>query len=123
MKQSFSLKKFPYKRALVFLIFLFMGVSCSLQKSQIITMQGYRETHIGMSEEALRKKFGDPFNTYVQDNGVMVYEYIERFQKLGPNQQLVLESRRYYFHIKDNKVVSKHMVIRDLPGYEPMNQV
>ena len=75
-----------------------------------------------MSEEMLVKTYGHPLNVYHKDNGEVVYEYVERFQ-MGMTEKRIVESRRYYFTIKDKKIIHKQMVISNQPAYEPMNQL
>lgn len=108
------------------LIIVFLALSaCSLQKGPVMTVEGYQNIQIGMSEETLVKTFGPPHSTSHRDSGVVIYEYIERFEMVmeGQTEQSIIEMRRYYFFIKDGIVVSKHMRLYDRPGYEPMNQL
>lgn len=96
--------------------------ACSFDKQPIVTIEGYQETQIGMSEEALIQKFGPPHSITHRDSGVVIYEYVERFQ-MDQTEDSIVEIRRYYFFIQDGQVVSKHMRLYDRPGYEPMNEV
>ena len=85
-------------------------------------MEAYHSTHIGISEEVLVKTYGQPQNIFHQDSGVIIYEYIERFQ-MGMTEKSIVEIRRYYFYIKDGKVSSKQVRIFNQPAYEHMNQL
>ena len=75
-----------------------------------------------MPEELLVKQFGDPLNTYYRDNGDVIYEYIERFQ-LGLTQKRIVEAKRYYFTAKNGKIISKRIVVKNQPFFEPMNEL
>ena len=88
----------------------------------MMNLEAFEETNIGMSEENLVKAYGEPLNKYHHDNGVTVYEYIERFN-MGPAENRVVEARRYYFYIRDGKVISKQMSIKNQPAFQPMNSV
>ena len=110
-------------RQVYLFICLLVGLGgCLTQKRPTMTIETFHETHIGMSEELLVKTYGPPFNTYHQDNEVIVYEYVERFN-MGAAEQRVVEARRYYFFIHEGKVVSKQMAIKNIPGYDPMYQL
>ncbi len=87
-----------------------------------MTMETFQEVDVGTTELDLRKKYGDPINTYHKTNGLTIYEYSERFT-LGPLEQRVVEERRYYFYIRDGVVTSKRMIIRNPPPFEPMDDV
>jgi hypothetical protein len=65
--------------------------------------------------------YGEPLNIYHKDNGEVVYEYVERFQ-MGMSERYV-EARKYYFTIKNKKVIHKQMVISNQPGYDFMNDL
>ncbi len=104
----------------IYIAVTFLG--CARQQKPTMTLDTFQETHVGMSEELLVKTYGPPFNTYYKDNGIVVYEYIERFS-MGSAEMRVVEARRYYFYIKDGKVVSKQMSVKNQPGYEPMNEL
>ncbi len=69
-----------------------------------------------MSEDALLKLYGPPLNIYQKDDGTTLYEYVERFQMNGQT----VEARRYHFTIKNGKLVSKRITIRNQPAYEPL---
>ena len=72
-----------------------------------------------MSEELLVKTYGEPHSMQHRDNGVVIYEYVERFN-MGAAEQRVVEMRRYYFYIRDGKIASKQMAIRNQAPYEPL---
>ena len=40
----------------------------------------------------------------------------------GPDNRIV-EARKYYFTIKDKKIVHKQMVLSNQPGYDSMNDL
>ena len=82
-----------------------------------MTMESYQCIQIGASEEALAKEYGKPHSITYLDTGTIVYEYVERFQ-IGQTQNSIVEIRRYFFYIKDGKVVSKYVRLYDRPGYE-----
>ncbi len=99
------------------------GFGCAhSQKKPTMTIERFQETHIGMSEELLVKTYGPPFNRYYKDDGLVIYEYVERFS-MGSAERRIVESRRYYFTIKDGKIISKQMSTRNQPAYEPMNEL
>ncbi len=104
-----------------FIALLGLLAACSFKSSTVMTRETFSETHVGMSEESLLKTYGRPLNVYHKDNGEVVYEYVERFQ-MGMSDRYV-EARRYYFHIKDKKVIHKQMVISNQPGYDFMNDL
>ena len=79
-----------------------------------MTLSGFQQTHIGMSEENLRKNYGSPHETSHLNNGIIVYEYVERFEA----EMHIIQIRRYLFYIRDGKVVSKQMRLYDRPGYD-----
>jgi hypothetical protein len=98
-----------------FVLFL---ASCSPKSGkEIMTLQSYQETHVGMTEELLLKTYGYPLNITVKNSGIKIYEYIERFQ-MGATNVTIVEVRRYFFYIKDGKVISKQMSIRNQPAYQ-----
>ena len=103
------------------LVIVFLA-ACGARASSVMTGENFQKTHVGMSEEALVKKYGHPLNTYCKDNGDVIYEYVERFQ-LGGATNNTIEARRYYFTIRNHKIMSKRMVIANQPAYEPMNQL
>jgi len=107
-----------------------IGVICLLGACtgrEVMTSANFQKTHVGMSEETLVKTYGRPLNTYVKDDGTTIYEYVERFQmgsaQFGGSYNSTVEARTYLFYIKDHKIIRKQMVIRNQPGYEPMNQL
>jgi hypothetical protein len=102
------------------LIILFI-TACSFQSSNIMTSENFHKTHVGMSEDALVKTYGKPLNVYHKDNGETVYEYVERFQ-MGLSDRYV-EARKYYFTMKNKKIVHKQMVIMNQPGYDSFNDL
>jgi outer membrane protein assembly factor BamE (lipoprotein component of BamABCDE complex) len=102
-----------------FLFFLLFLSACSFKSATVMTSENFHKTHVGMSEEAFLKIYGEPLNVYHKDNGEVVYEYVERFQ-MGMSERYV-EARKYYFTIKNKKVIHKQMVISNQPGYDFMN--
>ncbi|OGN61501.1 MAG: hypothetical protein A3F09_06120 [Chlamydiae bacterium RIFCSPHIGHO2_12_FULL_49_11] len=108
----------------VFLACIFLLTACvnPARRSQVMTLDTYIEVQPGISADALTKAFGQPYNIYQRDDGVSIYEYIERFQ-MGPGYRTV-ESRRYYFIVKENKVIGKQIRIYNQPGYvDPNNSI
>jgi outer membrane protein assembly factor BamE (lipoprotein component of BamABCDE complex) len=105
------------------LLIILVGLlsSCSFKSENVMTRDTFSKTHVGMSEESLLKTYGKPLNVFHKDNGEIVYEYVERFQ-MGMSERYV-ETRRYYFHIKNNKIIHKQMVISNQPGYNFMNDL
>ena len=95
---------------------------CAARSGKMINLESFQETNIGISEENLVKTYGPPLNIHHHDNGIVVYEYVERFT-MGAAERRIVEVRRYYFYIKDGLVISKQMVIKNSPAYEPMNSV
>ena len=100
-------------RKLSIFTILFLA-ACSLGHKPLITIESFQETHIGMSEEAVREKFGEPLNRYHRENHVVIYEYVERFQM----NNRVVEARRYYFVFKEGKLCSKQMTFKNQPAFE-----
>lgn len=103
-------------------VFLFSLVfaltACSPKPDKaIMTIKAYSNTHIGISEDLLIKTYGYPLNIVVNGDNTKQFEYVERFQ-MGNSQLSVIEVRRYFFYIKDGKVVSKRMTIRNQPAWE-----
>lgn len=105
-------------------IFVLLAASACVpdQHRPMMTTERFEEVNIGISEELLVKKYGPPLNIYHRDDGVTVYEYIERFN-MGTAENRIVEARRYFFYVKEGKVVSKQMSIKNQPSFEPMNQV
>ncbi len=95
--------------------------ACSFKSSNVMTGENFQKIHVGMSEESLLKTYGRPLNVYHKDNGEIVYEYVERFQ-MGMSERYV-EARRYYFHVKNKKIIHKQMVISNQPAYDFMNDL
>lgn len=113
---------FVKKTLWAFCLILFACTACARNTKPMMNLEAFEEANVGMSEENLVKTYGEPLNKYYHDNGVAVYEYIERFN-MGPAENRVVEARRYYFYIRDGKVISKQMSIKNQPAYEPMNSV
>ena len=86
-----------------------------------MTGENFSKTHVGMPEESLVNTYGKPLNVYHKDNGEVIYEYVERFQ-MGMSDRYV-EARKYYFIIKNHKVIHKQMIISNQPGYDFMNDL
>ncbi len=104
-------------------IFLFgLLAACNIRATNVMTGENFSKTHVGSSEESLIKTYGQPLSVYHKDNGETVYEYVERFQMGGPDNRIV-EARKYYFTIKDKKIVHKQMVLSNQPGYDSMNDL
>lgn len=76
--------------------------SCALGGSAI-TSTTFQEIQIGTSAPDMIATAGQPYAIHRKEDGFMEYEYIERL-KIGDRDA---EIRRYYFLIKDGKVVSK----------------
>jgi hypothetical protein len=106
------------KKKYISLFLVLLLAACSPKSSkEIMTLQKYQETHVGMTEELLLKTYGYPLNITVKNSGVKIYEYVERFQ-VGATTTTTVEVRRYFFYIKDGKVISKQMSIRNQPAYQ-----
>jgi len=104
-----------------FLLFLFLS-GCSFNEEPIVTIEGYQQTYIGMPEGDLIKLFGRPHSISHRDSGIVVYEYVERFQ-YGQTAQSIVKIQSYYFFIKEGVIVSKQLRLYDRPGYEPINDL
>lgn len=98
------------------LFLMLLLTACSFKSGAVMTGENFQKTHVGMSEESLINTYGTPLNVYHKDNGEIIYEYIERFPMNASSRYV--ESRRYYFHIKNKKVTHKQMVISNQPGYD-----
>lgn len=85
-------------------------------------MMGYEEVQIGSSKEDLLRQFGPPRNIIQHKDGAVVYEYVERLRDGRANRYL-LQVRRYYFIIKDDKVIAKTLRFIDAPGYYPYGEL
>lgn len=109
-------------RMIGMLVALLTMVSCTPKTEHMMNQEAFQKANIGMSEENLVKTYGEPLNKHYHDNGIVVYEYVERFT-MGAAEQRIVEARRYYFYIKEGKVISKQMAIKNQPPYEPMNGV
>jgi len=116
--------KESYVRKIIFAAsFAFLALSgCSHNSKPMMNLQTFHDTQKGMSEELLIKTYGEPMNKHYYDNGIVAYEYVERFN-MGSAEMRVVEVRRYFFNIQDGKVVSKQMVIKNQKAYEPMNEL
>jgi hypothetical protein len=106
---------------LVYIVVLALLTACSFKGSAVMTGENFGKTHVGMPEEMLVNTYGKPLNVYHKDNGEVVYEYVERFQ-MGMSERYV-EARRYYFTIKNKKIIHKQMVISNQPGYDSLNDL
>ena len=96
---------------------------CGRSTHTVMTLETFQETHIGMSEELLVKTYGEPLNRYYRDNGeVVIYEYVERFA-MGTAEKNIVQARRYYFFVKEGKIISRQMAIKNQPAYDQMNQL
>jgi outer membrane protein assembly factor BamE (lipoprotein component of BamABCDE complex) len=95
----------------IFFLLVFLSISCDTKSSQIITMKTYLPVENGETREEILKKFGEPVSIILRDDGVEIFKYIERFSLYGE----VVESRAYYFYIKDGKVIGKIAQIQDRP--------
>ncbi len=104
-----------------FILFIGLMTACSFKSSNVMTSENFYKTHVGMSEESLVQTYGKPLVVHHKDNGEVVYEYVERF--LIGNSDRYVESRKYFFHIKNGKVIHKQMVISNQPGYDFMNDL
>ena len=89
--------------SLLFAALLFSTFSCATRSSKVITMESYLQVETGETREEILRQFGEPFTIEMNDRGVEVFTYIERFFMNGE----VYDSRYYYFYIKDGKVVGK----------------
>lgn len=81
----------------------FMNMSCATRSAKVVTMNSYLQVKNGETREDILKKFGEPVTIEMNDSGVEIFTYIERFEL----QQQVVEARYYYFYIKDGKVIGK----------------
>ncbi|MCH9811251.1 hypothetical protein K0U07_00635 [bacterium] len=87
----------------LWLFLLFGAVSCATRSAKVITMKSYLQVENGETREQVLQQFGEPFSIEMNDSGVEVFTYIERFFMNGE----VYDSRYYYFYIKDGKVIGK----------------
>lgn len=84
---------------------LFVGccllAGCS--KSNIMSSSEYTSVAVGSEVMSLKSLYGEPSTISKLDNGYEIYEYIQR---VSLNRETV-EMRRYYFLIKDGKIINK----------------
>lgn len=80
-----------------------------------MSMKEYRQVQPGMSEEKLRETYGVPDFMTQKDDGLTIYIYIERFI-VGSSRPV--EERRYYYYIRDQKVVAKNVRYYNAPANE-----
>jgi hypothetical protein len=92
---------------------LFFCVACAAG-NKIMTTENYSEIDVGMSVQDLKNQVGEPYSIKQYNDGVKEYEYIERL--VVPDR--TVETRHYFFIIKDEVVVSKRMEQEDY--YKPL---
>jgi hypothetical protein len=92
---------------------LFMLAACTAGH-RIMTTDIFSEMDVGMSEKELKQKAGDPYSVKTLASGDKEYEYIERVIV----DDRAVESRHYFFIIKNGFVFSKKMVEGD--KYKPL---
>ena len=97
-----------------YFIFSLLILSACYAGHQIMTTDTFYEIDLGMSEKELKQKAGSPYATKDLGNGEKEYEYIERVKA----NKRTIETRHYFFIIKDGKVTSKHMKYAD--EYKPL---
>ena len=66
----------------------------------------FSEIDSGMTEKQLRAKAGSPYSIKRLGGGEVEYEYIERIKA----DDRTIESRHYFFIIKNGVITSKKMV-------------
>ena len=109
-------------RAILLVVLVLVAASCALNKSPIMTMDKYRGIEVGMTEGQFIEKNGHPHSIISRDDGTIIFEYVERFS-LGSGRSTIVEIRRYYFYVKDGKIVGKQVKIINPPTYENLNNV
>lgn len=82
--------------------------------SPVMTIDDYTAIPIGTPVKTLEQQYGKPVKQTRSSNGVITYEYVERFM-MGSQ---LSEMRRYYIQIKDGKVVGKYLKSEQLPPYQ-----
>ena len=100
------------------LLALFLS-TCS-SDTQIMTKIEFDNIHLGTSAKDLIKNYGHPLTIYqYKDKEILIYEYVERFQRQTINENIrTIEARRYYFIIKNNIIVKKTMITAYPWGYD-----
>jgi hypothetical protein len=73
--------------------------------SKAVTTDDYYGVYKGMTETALKEKFGQPYATRTIDSHTKVYEYMERVV----SNEHIYQTRHYLFIIKDGVVADKKM--------------
>ena len=89
---------------------LFFIVSCSNKQMNDVS---FSEVMMGMSEKELVEAAGKPYNICKHKNGVLEYEYIERFE--GAKRKIM--QINYYITVKNGTVTHKRMERSYPPGY------
>lgn len=88
---------------LVSLLFVFLSACAA--GGHMMTMNSFYDIPVGATKEDVIISVGKPYAIHPMKDGVVEYEYIERF-KVGRRN---VNSRHYFLVIKDGKVISKRV--------------
>ena len=100
-------------RKYLFLGFLFLTFSCA-QGHKVVSEERFYEADLGMSEKELKGKLGKPYAVKKMKNGEKEFKYIERVYSNNRH----IETRIYFFVLKDGRVISKRIEKDD--KYKPL---
>lgn len=76
-------------------------------------MGAYQEVPIGATPSEVIALVGEPYAVHQKSDGTVEYEYIERITAGSRN----METRHYYFVLKDGQVISKRIKQTTPPAY------
>lgn len=94
-----------------FSLCLFALSSC--RHGALMTSERFGDIKVGTPISEVEKVYGKPLEVR-HDGDRTVYEYFERIQ-MGTE---TIEMRKYYFVVKDGKIVNKFTRYRNQPGYD-----
>ena len=100
--------------------FFFLIFTACATRGQVMTVPAFQSTPVGTTEAHLVKTYGKPLTIYHKANGDAIYEYIERLQL---SNGVTMEAHRYYFTIRDQKVIHKQMWTINQPAYDLNNDI
>lgn len=101
LEKSESFLKIAIYQSLLLIACAF--TSCATRPGKVVTMKSYLQVENGETREQILKDFGEPFSIELKEDGTEIFTYIERFFW----KDEVIDSRFYYFYIKNGKVVGK----------------
>ena len=111
MKGNLQVMKMSFLKYLLLVGVVCCFGACATRSGKVVTMDSYLQVENGETREQILQQFGEPVSIEMNDEGVEIFTYIERFSM---NNQVV-EARSYYFYIKDGVVVGKIANVVDRP--------